>query len=549
MPRIPDYAAAGLTLARSNTPRSGPDRSSEILADGQQALAGAVGAAVDQAVAHDDKLRYAAARSVLFQEQAAARRELEADNDYESFDKRYTERMAKARSAAAANIRGARSREIFEADAQADIDRGAEQIRGLARAKEVDQGVATLNEVLNANRTAALESKDPIERGRIVQGAFDAIDGALQKGYIKSSEAVATRDKFKQNYGEAFVSIQSPAERIKLLEDPEASVAKFIAPDRRAQLLEAAKKDNEDLRVRGESQAAFDALMAKHGTDFRAALNDARASLKDDPVLRDATETRISQEQVRVETFERQDREDAGEQAMQFLINGGKFADLPLDLKRRLKPATLISLKNFAQSGGRTVSDPATLVELSQLASDPQMFADKVDMMRYRSQLTDGDFQQYLDLQRKIRTGVVDGKASGFLSVSQARDAKLKEFFGATSFKQKNKQAQVNEFVNKFETAQRAFQQQTGKRPTTDEARKLLDDLWAEVVISEGFFGDTKKRAYELTDEDVDVPQADRDAIIRALRARGKPVTADAIRRTFEDSRREMFEKPKAPAP
>lgn len=541
MPRIPNYEAAGTSVARTGSLRTEVDRSEAIEREGQGALLGAVGEAVAQAVEHDDKLRYAAARSTLLQAQSAARRELEADNDYETFESRYRERTAKARTAAAASIRGGRSRELFEADAQADIERGVEQIRGLARTKEVDQGVSLLNSTLEANRNAALESKDEAERIAYLEASNDSIQGALDKGYITADSAREVRTKFTTNYAEAFVGIQAPAERIEMLSKPDTNVAKYIAPDRRKALLEAAKREGNELRVRGESQAFEDQLTEQHGNDFKSALTEAR-QIKD-PEVRDATVSRIKARQAETKQFELEDREAASEEAIAFINDGGRFADLPTSIKNRLTPSSLNAIREYADGGGaaaRKVTDPATLIKLSTLsADDPQRFAE-LNMLDYRAQLSASDFEEFVDLQRKIRTGVLDGKATGFQSITQIRDAKLKELFGGTSAKGE-KQERINAFVIKFEQQLKAFKQENGKAPSTQDARKLLDDLTAEVVTG-GWFGGTK-RAFELTDEDTQVPEAMRQVIIEELRAVGEPITVEAIRREYQKASSAQYDQ------
>lgn len=552
MPRIPSYESAGTNVARTSTPRYAPDRSSEIEQEGQQAVLGAVGAAVDQAVAHDDKLRYAEARSSLLQANAAIRKELEADGDYETFEKRYTERITKARSAAAGNIRGARSREIFEADAQADIDRGLEQIRGMARGVEVDKRLAQLSTNLEANRTLALETKDPKERAALLKSSLDNIAGAAapDKRYIKESEAVAMGQKYATSIAEGLVSIQPPAQRIAMLSKPDDNEARYIAPDRRNALLEAAKRENEDVRVRGESQAYFDNLVAKYGNNFKGAIREARESLKGDPVVRDATEVRLAQEQVRVRQFERDDREAAAEEAVAFVDGGGKIEDLPTDTNRRLGPAGRKAVRNYAKNGGAPLtSDAQTWKDLTTMygnvlngADDAQRFGD-LDLDEYRDRLSAEDLKQLRDWQTAVRIGKVGGKDTGYQTIVQARDARLRDLFKATKGDGEVGK-QIDDFVTKFEARQRAFTQENNRRPKIEEARAILDDMTAEVVTKEGFFSDTKKRAYQLTDEDVDVPELDRREIISNLRARGIPITAKEIRSRYEKQRSKMFEKP-----
>lgn len=538
MPRIPDYSAAGTSTARSNTPRFPVDRSAAIEAEGQQALLGAVTGVVQQVEEHDDKLRYAAARSTLLQAQVEARKELEGDTNYETYEKRFRDRTAKARSEAAAKIRGTRSRELFEIDAQADIERGVEQVRGLARAREVDEGIATVNANLEANRTAALESKDPVERGALVQSSLDMIDGLFRKGFIKETQAVAEREKFKASYAEGFVGIQQPAERIKLLEDPDKSVAKFIAPDRRKVLLEAAKKDNDEARVRGESQALFDGYVEKYGTNYNAAIKAARAELKADPLVRDATEQRLKEEQQRTEFRQRQEREDAFGKAVEFVDGGGSYEDAP---KKGLTPQQRSALRTYAEGGGanaRLVSDRETVTKLQKLFQDAQLtdagakaFA-KVEVDEYKALLTSKDEEEWRQRVTDARAGKFGGKDVGLQTILQQREATIKELQKAGELK---KPEEIDYFNSQLDARLKAYQEANGGKPAgSDEARTIINTMKAEVVLKEGTwgFGRKSKRAYKLTEEDmgdVSIPKADREAIIEVLREQGKPITPRAI--------------------
>lgn len=549
MPRIPDYNAAGTTVPRTATPRFPADRSERIVAEGREALVGAVGAAVERAVDHDDKLRYASARGALLREQIAARKELEGDANYQTYESRFVERTAKARTAAAANIRGARSRELFEIDAQADIDRGLEQIRGLARAREVDEGIATMNNDLESNRTAALESSDPIERGALVKASLDSIDGTFKKGFIKEAEAGALRDKFKSNYGEAFVGIQTPAERIKLLEKPDDNVAKFIAPDRRKVLLEAAKKDNDEVRIRGESQAFFDGYIEKYGSDFNAAIKAARSDLKSDPAVRDATDQRLREEEFRVLRFAAEDQNDAVGEAQAAIDGGTKFADLPKSLMDRLKPGQRNVVRTYAARGGGIVTDQDTYISLldqaySQDKNVQRKFADLPIKANYSDKVSQADQDTLRKLQVQIRSGKLDGESTGYVSITQARDETITDLYAKTPAQRKQNAAEIDRFKREFERRQTALRVKNNRAIDIDEARAIIEIMTAEVVTKESFFGDTKKRAYQLTDEDVDVPATHRDAIIQVLRERGKPVTSEAIRAEYEQDRSTMFETP-----
>lgn len=531
MPRIPDSSQLGYSVARANTPHF-TDRSGEIEADAVGDLAATVSQAAGVLQAREDQFNYARAKSSLIQADIDARRSLENDQDWETYERRYSDSMKKALEGASKMIRGKRDRALFDADAKIDLERGIGEIRNIAKRKEVDWGRSSLDSLLESNRTAALNAKDEPTRAALIGATQDAITGAAAKGYLSEQEATNQRQAWTSNYAEAFVGMQSAAERIKTLQDAKpGTIADYISPDRRAALLDASKRENRDLAVRRESQAQEDAIVAKFGTGS-AALKAAREI--DDPEVRDSTVSRIKARDAEVKAAEIERREALGEEALAFLNDGGKFADLPLRIKNGLKPSALNSLRSYAeQRMGPRRTDPETLVELSRLSGDdPQKFGE-LDMLSYRDKLSDGDFEEFVDLQRKIRAGNLDGKATGFMTLNQVRDERLRDLFGSampTAKESPKASAARRKFVQQYETRLKAVRDQTGKAAGVDDARQILDDMTADVGINRAYWFDTSKPAYELTDEDVpDVPEADRNEIISELRKRGRPVTNQAI--------------------
>lgn len=533
MARIPDASQLGYSVPRTQTPRF-QDRSGEIVAGAVGRFGQVVGQVASDIQEKDDSFAYARAKSILIGADVEARRALEDDNDWATYEKRYTESMTKAREAAANIVRGSRDRAMFELEAKGIIDRNTEQVRGQSKRKEIDWGRATLDGMLENNRTAALNAKDEPTRAALIFATQEAIEGAKAKGYLGEQEAMNQQQRWTASYAEGFVGMQSAEERIKLLSKPKGTVADYIAPDRRAALLEAAKRESRDLNVRRESQAQEDAIVAKHGGNWTAALKAAREI--DDPEVRDSTVSRIKVRQAEAKQADLEYTEALSEEALAFINDGGKFADLPLRIKNGLKPSALNSLRSYAEQqagGGRRFTDPETLIELSELsADDPQRFGE-ISMLEYRDKLSDSDFEEFVDLQRKIRTGSLDGKATGFMTMNQVRDQRLAELFGSArpSVKEGEKQKQARrKFIDQYEARLRSFREESGKRPGADDARKILDDLTADVAINRDYWFDTTKKVFELGEGDIpDVPEADRNEIIRELQKRGKAVTEDAI--------------------
>lgn len=253
MPRLPDV---GGQRPIPHSQRSIPtDRSGEIAGG---ALAGfgdnlaRIGGEIQE---RQDRFAYAQARSDLLHADIEARRELENDQDFATYEQRYRERLGKARETATAKIQGRMDRALFEQETKLDIERGAVSIRDLSKRKEIDVGRAGLDETLQKNRTAALETSDEGLRTALIASTTDTILGARDKGYISAQEAVDQRQRWTADYAEGFLDLKELPERIRILSEPKGTPADYIAPDRRAVLLKAARNELKAEQDRVKSEA------------------------------------------------------------------------------------------------------------------------------------------------------------------------------------------------------------------------------------------------------------------------------------------------------
>jgi hypothetical protein len=529
MARIPDVSTLGDRPAPQTSAPLTQDRSGLIMAQANIEAADQIGRAVERYADNRDQFKVAKAGAEFSKLDSTARKF--DDNDWESYESRYRKTLSDAKDKILQDVRIPRNRALLSQQLDSATERGALEVRGLARTKEIEFGKADLSSTLDTYRDAALSVNDEPTKAQNIQGAQLAIKSALDAGYIDPTDAERLNKQWTQSYAEGSLSMQPAEQRIETLSKPKGTVADFLAPDRKAALLKQAQNESRELRVRRDSQQQEDALVAKHGDNWTSALKAAREIT--DPEVRDATVSRIKVREAEAKQSEIETRESLQEDAMAFLNGGGKFADLPLKIKNGLPPSSLNALRSYSEQvagGGVKHTDPETLIELSKLSSDdPQKFGE-LDMMQYRPKLTDQDFEQYVDLQRKIRSGSLDGKATGFMTLNQVRDDRVKQLFGSTQ-PAKKESAHVadarRKFVTQYETQLRAFKQQNGKQPTSDDARKILDDMTREVITDNGMLFDTKKKAYEVSLEDV--PDADRAEITAELTKRKKPVTDQAI--------------------
>ena len=242
MARLPDVDSLGARPIPQSRERFVPSaRPGADIAAGLNDLA----TAGFQIAERQDRLAYAKSKSGLLMEDLRVRAELENDQDWETYEQRYRDRMKKARETASGQIRDPMDRAAFEQDSDFDIERGALAVRGLAKAKEVDTGRATTSSILETNRTAALETKDAGTRTALIQSTSDALRGAREKGYISAQEEEGQWKRWTADYGEGFLKVQTLPKRIDMLSNPKGTPADFVAPDRRAVLLKAAKNELE----------------------------------------------------------------------------------------------------------------------------------------------------------------------------------------------------------------------------------------------------------------------------------------------------------------
>ena len=92
------------------------DRSGEIEAQGLVSLAQTVSAIAEGMQRRENKFSYANAKSTLLIGGAEARRSLEDDQDWATFDERYREKMAIVLTLATSKIKSRADRKLFELD-------------------------------------------------------------------------------------------------------------------------------------------------------------------------------------------------------------------------------------------------------------------------------------------------------------------------------------------------------------------------------------------------------------------------------------------------
>ncbi|QKJ88012.1 Lytic murein transglycosylase [Paramixta manurensis] len=240
MARIPDANDIGRRIPQVAGGVASVDRSSQFRA--QDNLGQVIQRVGDAYAQKEDQFNYAEAQSYFLKKKLAITSSFQDDNDYSTFGDRYNDQINKARESSMGMIRNANDRRAFEIESNNDIARGLEQIKGLARRKEVDHGIASLNSTIESNRSAAITAPDEETRMGFLKATQDAIEGAYSRGYIDETQSVAIRQKSAVDYAAASIGAMKPEQRIAALNSRDG-IASLLPPDTKKKLQDAAANE------------------------------------------------------------------------------------------------------------------------------------------------------------------------------------------------------------------------------------------------------------------------------------------------------------------
>lgn len=219
MPKLPDLDSLGARpvpqsrRAIASNPRAG------AVGDAVASFGERLAQTGQKAIEKEDRLDLASSQAKLLQADIAARKELEADPDFETWETRYTELMRPAREEAARLIRSRSGRSLFEQDAEVVILRGASALAQGAQVRRGSAAVAGAEEQLAALQDAAQDATDDATRGAIIGTAGELLGSLRAQGYITAEEEGRRRREWRQNH------IVQRAETLKLAGDLDGALS------------------------------------------------------------------------------------------------------------------------------------------------------------------------------------------------------------------------------------------------------------------------------------------------------------------------------------
>lgn len=141
------------------------------------------------------------------------------DNDYTTYDKRFTEGSKKLKADALSNIKNPQLRDFAALDFDNEFYRGRAEVLQKAKAKEIDNGKAYLLSERESAKNTALNSS-PDQAGKIISSYGNLIDASRDKGYISATDAVKERQDFAGSYGENWAKMQPADKLLNIISKP-----------------------------------------------------------------------------------------------------------------------------------------------------------------------------------------------------------------------------------------------------------------------------------------------------------------------------------------
>lgn len=203
LPTVADFGARPTPQAYTGSPSTVPNAGGVAQAAGQL---GETVARIGQGIVEkEDKLNYAAARTKMLTASITARQELQNDPDYETWGKRFTEKMKAAQGEAEGMIRSASDRRMFQADAEVDTLRGGEDLAKLVTARRVNARLGVYSQTKIDLMEASQNAPDDATREATINTFADATRAAVAQGDISASDGVAHMRDFGATYVSARV--------------------------------------------------------------------------------------------------------------------------------------------------------------------------------------------------------------------------------------------------------------------------------------------------------------------------------------------------------
>lgn len=247
---------------------------------------------------------------------------------------------------------------------------------------------------------------------------------------------------------------------------------------------------------RAEAQNYEDTII-NMGKSYADSLEEARKI--QNPEIRDDVVSRLKIRFQEIKNIEEQKKEQNFKKAADIVEKTKSRSKIPLNIWESLSISEKEAIEKRElqlAEGVQPKTDYKIYDKLSRAAAnDPNNFS-RMNILQYRSKLSDTDLEKFIDLQRSLRekkTGW-DVKQDGFRSEYQIAS----DMADKMNIDDKNK----SDFYSDIENAKREFILKNKREPLRVEFKKIVDDIAINKVFVRKFGPDQQKSVYALNEDE-----------------------------------------------
>jgi len=419
------------------------------------------------------------------------RKKLEADTafdqdqDFETYQQRYDEMLTKAADESSKLVRNPRMQEMFKQEISLYKDEGSANIRRKAFVKEIERGVADLDESITLARENYLRASNPADREFARESIMEAIDFAEASSYVDSAKAQSLRKSAAIDLAIASIDIEPPENQVKLLKENKG-IIDLIPMDKRLEMIKVAEN---------KAQTSM-ALTLANG--ISAAGGDAKQRLDEANKIGDVKLREQVKQQIEVDlSREKRAKAEAQYNAYDTLKKNVIAGQSSLEVSKE-NPALWESMSADQQAAIRSMdssksksSDLNTYNTLNQLAAKDRNQA-YMYFMENASKLSESDIRKWSDRLAKPE------ELDGYLSNSQRLDTAMFKIGVKKKDTEDYKLAQEQLDSDVIE-----FQKEKGRKPNAEELDKIINGITDKVVDSAWYNPATSdKYGFNLTPQE-----------------------------------------------
>jgi hypothetical protein len=420
------------------------------------------------------------------------RKKLEADTafdqdqDFETYQQRYDEMLTKAADESAKLVRNPRMQEMFKQEISLYKDEGSANIRRKAFGKEIERGIADLDESITLARENYLRASNPADREFARESMMEAIDFAEASSYIDSAKAQSLRKSAAVDLAIASIDIETPENQVKLLKENKG-IIDLIPMDKRLEMIKVAES---------KAQTSM-ALTLANG--ISAAGGDAKQRLDEankigDVKLREQVKQQIEVDLSREKRAAAESAYNAYDTLKKIVINDNKSSlevkDENFAIWQSMTADQQEAILSMDSSKSKS-SNLNTYNTLNQLAAKDRNQA-YMYFMENASKLSESDIRKWSDRLAKPE------ELDGYLSNSQRLDTAMFKIGVKKKDTEDYKLAQ-----DQLDSDVIDFQKEKGRKPNAEELDKIINGITDKVVDSAWYNPATSdKYGFNLTPQE-----------------------------------------------